>query len=105
MNAPAQAGLAALSLKDSNLFREQCYIDGQWIGGAKAFPVHNPATGAVLGSVPDLGAQETRRAIDAASRAWPAWRAKTAKERAARSRTAPPSSSGSPRKASAPTAT
>jgi len=43
--------------------------------------VRNPATGSVLGTVPKLGAEETRRAIDAAERAWPAWRAKTAKER------------------------
>jgi len=82
MNAPAQAGLQALSLKDSKLFREQCYIDGGWISAKKTFPVNNPATGAILGSVPDLGAEETRRAIEAADRAWPAWRAKTAKERA-----------------------
>src|SRR5262249_40876340 len=47
-----------------------------------SFPVVNPATGAVLGSVPDMGAAETRRAIEAAERAWPAWREKTAKERA-----------------------
>ncbi len=45
--------------------------------------VVNPATGSVLGTVPKLGAEETRRAIEAAERAWPAWRAKTAKERAA----------------------
>jgi succinate-semialdehyde dehydrogenase/glutarate-semialdehyde dehydrogenase len=85
MNAPAQAGLAALSLKDPKLFREQCYLDGQWVDaeGRKNFPVHNPASGQVLGSVPDMGRAETRRAIDAAERAWPAWRAKTAKERAA----------------------
>src|SRR5512147_2903108 len=85
MNAPAQAGLAALSLKDSKLFREQCYIDGQWVDadGRRNFPVHNPASGQVLGSVPDMGTAEARRAIDAAERAWPAWRAKTAKERAA----------------------
>jgi len=81
MNAPAQAGLQALSLKDAKLFREQCYIDGEWVGAKKTFPVNNPATGAILGSVPDLGAAETRRAIEAADRAWPAWRAKTAKER------------------------
>src|SRR3970282_701174 len=81
MNAPAQAGLQALSLKDAKLFREQCYIDGEWVGGKKTFPVNNPATGAILGSVTDLGAAETRRAIEAADRAWPAWRAKTAKER------------------------
>ena len=84
MNAPAQAGLASLSLKDSKLFREQCYIDGQWVDAEsrKNFPIHNPATGAVLGSVPDMATSETKRAIDAADRAWPAWRAKTAKERA-----------------------
>jgi succinate-semialdehyde dehydrogenase/glutarate-semialdehyde dehydrogenase len=83
MNAPAQAGLPALPLKDPKLFRTQCYIDGQWVGGSKDFPVVNPATGSTLGTVPRLGAEETRRAIDAAERAWPAWRARTGKERAA----------------------
>src|SRR6266478_4064252 len=84
MNAPAQAGLPALPLKDPKLFREQCYIDGQWVSAdsRKTLPVINPATGQVLGTVPDMGAAETRRAIQAAERAWPAWRAKTAKERA-----------------------
>ncbi|MGH8725742.1 MAG: NAD-dependent succinate-semialdehyde dehydrogenase [Burkholderiales bacterium] len=83
MNAPAQAGLPALPLKDPKLFRTQCYIDGEWVGGAKTLNVVNPATGSVLGTVPKLGAEEARRAIEAAERAWPAWRAKTAKERAA----------------------
>src|SRR3954467_10182765 len=85
MNAPAQAGLPALSLKDPKLFREQCYVDGEWLDATsrKSIDVKNPATGAMLGSVPDLGAAETRRAIEAAERAWPAWREKTAKERAA----------------------
>src|SRR5258705_528143 len=85
MNAPAQAGLPALPLKDPKLFREQCYVDGEWLDAAsrKSIAVKNPATGAVLGRVPNLGAAETRRAIEAAERAWPAWRAKTAKERAA----------------------
>jgi succinate-semialdehyde dehydrogenase/glutarate-semialdehyde dehydrogenase len=82
MNAPAQAGLPVLSLKDPKLFRTQCYIDGQWVGGSKDIPVLNPATGSTLGTVPRLGAEETRRAIEAAERAWPAWRAKTGKERA-----------------------
>jgi len=84
MNAPVQAGLASLSLKDSKLFREQCYIDGAWCDAdaRKTIAVHNPATGAVLGSVPRMGAAEAKRAIEAAERAWPAWRAKTAKERA-----------------------
>ena len=84
MNAPAQAGLAALSLKDSKLFREQCYIDGGWVDaeGRNSIAVHNPATGAVLGTVPRMGAAEAKRAVEAAERAWPAWRARTAKERA-----------------------
>lgn len=83
MNAPAQPGLPALPLKDPKLFRQQCYVDGEWIDSKKSFPVVNPATGARLGSVPDLGAAEARRAIEAAERAWPAWREKTAKERSA----------------------
>ena len=81
MNAPAE--LPRLSLKDAKLFRQECYIDGEWTGNGKTFAVVNPANGAQLGTVPKLGAEETRRAIDAAERAWPAWRAKTAKERAA----------------------
>src|SRR5262252_4089340 len=81
MNAPAQPGL--LSLKDAKLFREQCYIDGQWVGAQKTLQMINPATGSALGTVPDLGAAETRKAIEAAERALPAWRAKTGKERAA----------------------
>src|SRR3982750_2088169 len=80
MNAPAQPGL--LSLKDGKLFREQCYLDGQWVGAAKTQSVVNPATGGILGTVPDLGAAETKRAIEAAERALPEWRRKTAKERA-----------------------
>src|ERR1044071_2742328 len=83
MNAPPQAGLASLSLKDPKLFREQCFIGGEWVGGANTIPVRNPAPQAVLGTGPKLGAEEARRAIDAADRAWPAWRAKTGKERAA----------------------
>src|ERR1700674_4882707 len=58
-------------------------IDGQWITSAKTFSVSDPATGAEVASVPDLGAKDATRAIDAASRALPAWSAKTAKERAA----------------------
>ena len=73
-----------LKLTDSTLLRQQCYVDGAWIdadaGGT--VEVTNPATGAVLGTVPSLGAAETRRAIEAAAAAFPAWAAKTAKERA-----------------------
>ena len=71
-----------MRLKDPELFRERCYIDGNWVDADKTLPVHNPANGEVLGQVPGLGGAETRRAIEAANAAWPAWRAKTAKERA-----------------------
>jgi succinate-semialdehyde dehydrogenase/glutarate-semialdehyde dehydrogenase len=84
MNAPDQAALASLQLKDSSLFRQQCYVDGEWVNAdsGKTIAVTNPATGQTLGTVPNMGAAETHRAIKAANAAWPAWRAKTAKERA-----------------------
>ena len=86
MTAHAQATLenGAPNLKDGALFRQQCYIDGAWIDadtGAK-IEVTNPATDGVLGTIPKLGRDETARAIEAAERALPGWRAKTAKERA-----------------------
>jgi len=71
MNAPTQAGLPSLPLKDPKLFRTQSYIDGEWTGNGRTFPIVNPATGAQLAAVPDLGAAEARRAIEAAERAWP----------------------------------
>ncbi len=71
-----------LKLKDPTLLRQQCLIGGEWIGGEATIEVHNPATGALLASVPKLGSQETRAAIEAANAAWPAWRARTAKDRA-----------------------
>ena len=64
------------------LIRQQCLINGQW-QGEPATPVTNPATGATIARVPNLGAAETRVAIDAASRAFPAWSGLLAKERAA----------------------
>ncbi len=74
-----------VALGDRRLLREQCYIDGSWVDAedGRRIEVTDPATGEVIGSVPRLGATETRRAIDAAARALPEWRAKTAKERAA----------------------
>jgi succinate-semialdehyde dehydrogenase / glutarate-semialdehyde dehydrogenase len=76
--------VAPLTLKDPKLFRQQCYIDGAWCNAdsGKTVEVNNPATNEVLGTIPNLGADETRRAIEAANAAWPAWRRKTAKERA-----------------------
>ncbi|WP_413992767.1 NAD-dependent succinate-semialdehyde dehydrogenase [Labrys okinawensis] len=64
--------------------REAAYVNGQWIAAdsGKTLPVHNPATGELIGTMPDCGKAETARAIEAANAAFPAWRAKTAKERA-----------------------
>jgi succinate-semialdehyde dehydrogenase/glutarate-semialdehyde dehydrogenase len=84
VNAPDRA-YAHPRLKDSRLFRQQCYIDGAWFDadGATTLTVSDPATGQSLGTVPNMGAAETRRAIEAANAAWPTWRARTAKERSA----------------------
>ena len=71
-----------LNLQDSSLLRDQCLIDGQWVSSAQRIEVRNPATGALVGTVPRLGAADTERAVLAAQAAWPAWRARTAKERA-----------------------
>jgi succinate-semialdehyde dehydrogenase / glutarate-semialdehyde dehydrogenase len=74
----------AMKLQDTTLFRQQCHIDGAWVDADEraTIAVDNPATGERLGTVPKMGAAETSRAIAAAERALPAWRAKTAKERA-----------------------
>lgn len=76
---------APLPLKDPSLFRQACCIGGEWVQAAsgKTLAVRNPATGVVIGEVPALGAAETRQAIEAAARAFPAWRALLAKERSA----------------------
>jgi succinate-semialdehyde dehydrogenase / glutarate-semialdehyde dehydrogenase len=75
---------SGVRLKDAQLFRQACYIDGKWVqaGTNSVIDVDNPATGEVIGTVPKLGRAETRQAIEAAARAFPAWRARTAKERA-----------------------
>ena len=74
-----------MQLNDTGLFRAQCYIDGAWCDAdsGETIDVTNPSDGAVIGTMPKMGADETRRAIEAANAAWPAWRAKTAKERGA----------------------
>ena len=75
----------SLALNDAALLRNRAHVDGRWIGAddGETFAVHNPATGEELGVVPKLGAAETQRAIAAAAAAWPAWRARTADDRAA----------------------
>ena len=77
-----------MQLQDQTLLRQQCYINGQWLdaNGAATIEVTNPATGETLGTTPNMGADETQVAIDAANAALPAWRALTAKERAVKLR-------------------
>ncbi|NLJ51307.1 MAG: NAD-dependent succinate-semialdehyde dehydrogenase [Alcaligenaceae bacterium] len=74
--------MQGLSRKD--LFKQQAYIDGRWLDAEskKTLEVINPATGEKLGTIPDMGQIETRRAIEAAESAQKLWRAKSAKERA-----------------------
>lgn len=73
-----------LNLKRPDLLRQQCYINGQWCdapSGAKQ-EIRNPATGELIGSVPVMGADEARNAIEAANNAWDTWRSMTAQQRA-----------------------
>ena len=71
------------TLADASLLKTNALINGEWIAGASRFDVHDPATGQKLADVANLGAAETEAALKAADKAWPAWRAKTAKERGA----------------------
>ncbi|WP_172152245.1 MULTISPECIES: NADP-dependent succinate-semialdehyde dehydrogenase [Pseudomonas] len=77
-----------MQLKNAHLFRQQAYIDGVWLDAdsGQTIAVNNPASGEIIGSVPKMGRAETRRAIEAAERALPAWSALTAKERASKLR-------------------
>lgn len=80
--ARAQHATAALRdrLKDPSLLKEACYIDGAWVG-TPVFAVNNPATGVEIAKVPQLGADDTTKAVEAAQRAFPAWAKHTAKQR------------------------
>jgi succinate-semialdehyde dehydrogenase / glutarate-semialdehyde dehydrogenase len=85
MSAHTTDQIESIGLLDGSLFRQQCYIDGQWLDAdnGATLQVTNPADGSLLGSVPKMGTAETRRAIESANAAWPSWRARTAKERGA----------------------
>ncbi|MDX1738450.1 MAG: aldehyde dehydrogenase family protein, partial [Alphaproteobacteria bacterium] len=74
-----------MQLNDMSLLKTDAYIDGQWVGsdGKTTFPVYDPANGQKIADVAKCGGAETKRAIEAAAKAMPAWRAKTAKERGA----------------------
>ena len=73
-----------MKLKNSSLLRQQCYINGAWVDAADGatLPVTNPATGKLLGTIPAINAAGAESAVAAAHNAFPAWSAKTAKERA-----------------------
>jgi succinate-semialdehyde dehydrogenase/glutarate-semialdehyde dehydrogenase len=74
-----------LPLADPTLFRQSNCIGGKWVqaDSGRTIVVKNPATGEAIGEVPNMGVAETRRAIEAANAAYPAWRATLAKERGA----------------------
>jgi len=80
-----KASSIAEQLKDARLFHEACYLNGEWVKAKSsgAISVDNPATGEIIGTVPKLGAAETREAIEVAEKAFRAWSKKTGKERAA----------------------
>ena len=71
------------TLADPTLLKTGALINGEWLAGSARFAVNDPATGGKLADVANLGAAETEAALQAANTAWPAWRAKTAKERGA----------------------
>lgn len=75
--------MSQYTLKDKDLFRQQCFINGQWCNaeGGATLDVDNPATGDIIGQVPRMLEADTRQAIAAADNALPAWREKTAEER------------------------
>ncbi|BBD41126.1 NAD-dependent succinate-semialdehyde dehydrogenase (plasmid) [Aminobacter sp. Y103A] len=76
--------MTRLDLRDPSLLRDRCFIDGEWLGeaGGETIAVSNPASGAVIGTVPSFGAAETRRAIETANAALKPGAARTAKDRA-----------------------
>ncbi|HYC42880.1 MAG TPA: NAD-dependent succinate-semialdehyde dehydrogenase [Noviherbaspirillum sp.] len=78
---PQNKGFPALN--DAALLRNQAYLNGAWVGAAATFAVTNPADGATISTVPNMGAEDARKAIEAAQAAFPMWSGKTAKERAA----------------------
>jgi len=78
-----------MQLRDPSLFRQQCFIDGEWRDSStgNTIEVNNPATGDIIGTIPSLNVAEVRTAIDCAEQAWEPWRKLTAKNRAVRLRT------------------
>ena len=75
--------MRTLELQDPGLLKARCYIDGQWVDAdsGATLEVRNPATGALVGTIPNVGAAQTRAAIAAAHRAFESWKLRTAEER------------------------
>ena len=84
MSVSASETVKSIGMKDASLFRQQVYINGKWsdADSGESNEITNPSNGLVLGTVPNCGAAEAKRAIEAANNAWPKWRSKTSKERA-----------------------
>ena len=80
-SSPASPASPLALLKDPTLLKTDGLVNGQWVAGSSRFDVHDPATGQKLADVANLHAQDAEAAIAAANAAWPAWRAKTGKER------------------------
>ena len=72
-----------MDIANKKLFKQQCFIDGEWINSEKneTINVNNPATNEIIGNVPNCGKQETTKAILAAEKSWKEWKSKTSKER------------------------
>ena len=72
-----------MKIKNKELFKEQCYIDGKWVDSSnnETIEVNNPATLEIVGKVPKCGSEETKIAIEAANSSWKDWKEKTAKDR------------------------
>src|SRR4051812_1889941 len=81
MTPHATSASVADQLKDATLFKESAFINNTWVDASARIAVSNPANGETIGHVPDLGAADTQRAIDAAAAAFPAWRALPAAKR------------------------
>ena len=84
MSESTSEAVKSIGMRDSTLFRQQVYINGKWshADNGEINEITNPSNGKVLGTVPNCGSTEAKRAIEAANNAWPKWRSKTSKERA-----------------------
>src|SRR3954452_24299926 len=76
--------VSAAGLRDEGLLRDSAYVDGSWVadGDSGRFAVDNPSTGETIANLPSLSRAQTADAVTAAHRAWPGWRARSAKDRA-----------------------